>query len=152
MNQAPDVELVLRSYLADTGDRAPDRVLEDVAARIARQPRRRTGRLSRRPYMNTYAKLGSLSLRSFAVPAGRIFRARPNAGPRRRPYNSLSMPAVPAGGAAAAGAGGMAPGFAASAGPGGGYGGGYGAEPGYDGGGYGGGRDQGYCRRWPGRR
>jgi FhaA, N-terminal domain/FHA domain len=73
----------------------------------------------------------------------------PNAGPRRRPYNSLSMPAVPAGGPGAGGAaGGMVPGFAASAGPGGGpgggYGGGYGAEPGYDGGGYGGGRDQGY--------
>jgi hypothetical protein len=57
----------------------------------------------------------------------------PNAGPRRRPYNSLSMPAVPASGgpAAAGGAGGMVPGFAASAG--GGYGGGgYGGDQGYD--------------------
>lgn len=75
----------------------------------------------------------------------------PNAGPRRRPYNSLSMPAVPAGGAAAGGAaGGMVPGFAASSGQGGGYGGGYGGEPGYDGGGYGGGRDEGYGRPDPG--
>ena len=64
----------------------------------------------------------------------------PNAGPRRRPYNSLSMPALPAGGAAPAGAGGIAPGFSASAG----YGGyGSGAAQGYDGGGYGG-RDPGY--------
>lgn len=64
----------------------------------------------------------------------------PNAGPRRRPYNSLSMPAVAAGGPApAAGAGGVVPGFAA----GGGYGGGYG-DRGYDGGGYGAGREQGY--------
>jgi hypothetical protein len=59
----------------------------------------------------------------------------PNAGPRRRPYNSLSMPAVPAGpgpvpGAAPAGAGGVVPGFAAA------------SHGGYGGGGYGG--DQGY--------
>ncbi|HEY6744979.1 MAG TPA: FhaA domain-containing protein [Mycobacteriales bacterium] len=59
----------------------------------------------------------------------------PNAGPRRRPYNSLSMPAVPAAGGpaaagAAGGAGGMVPGFAASSG--GGYGGGYGGDQGYD--------------------
>jgi hypothetical protein len=57
MNRPPDVELVLRAYLADTGDRAPDRVLEDVGARIARQPRR-AWRLRGRPFMNTYAKLG----------------------------------------------------------------------------------------------
>jgi hypothetical protein len=68
----------------------------------------------------------------------------PNAGPRRRPYNSLSMPAVPGGpgpggpgpgGAPAGGAGGVVPGFAASSAQGGGYGG--------DQGGYG---DQGYDR------
>jgi hypothetical protein len=58
----------------------------------------------------------------------------PNAGPRRRPYNSLSMPAVPA----------------AHAGPGGGYGGG-GYADGYGGGGGGGypqdgyGQQQGYA-------
>lgn len=51
----------------------------------------------------------------------------PNAGPRRRPYNSLSMPAVPAGG--------PAPGPGA---------GGYGGDPGY--GGYG---DRGYGRAEP---
>jgi hypothetical protein len=58
MNRLPDVEPVLRAYLADTGDRAPDRVLEDVAARIARQPRR-PWRLRGRPFMNLYAKLGA---------------------------------------------------------------------------------------------
>jgi hypothetical protein len=68
----------------------------------------------------------------------------PNAGPRRRPYNSLSMPAVPAGPGpgAAGGAGGPAPGFAASHG---GYGGGgYGGDQGY------GQPDQGYGGRDPG--
>jgi hypothetical protein len=57
----------------------------------------------------------------------------PNAGPRRRPYNSLSMPAVAAGGA-------LPP-------PSGGYGGGYGgggADAGYGDQGYGYGQQQGY--------
>lgn len=57
MNRPPDVELVLRAYLADSGDRAPDRVLEDVAARIARQPRS-AWRLRGRPFMNTYTRMG----------------------------------------------------------------------------------------------
>ncbi len=58
MNTLPDVQAVLRAYLADTGDRAPDRVLEDVADRIARQPRR-PWRLRGRPFMNTYARLAT---------------------------------------------------------------------------------------------
>ena len=58
MNQLPDVEPVLRAYLADTGDRAPDRVLIDVVARIANQPRR-AWRLRGRHFMNTYAKLAA---------------------------------------------------------------------------------------------
>jgi hypothetical protein len=66
----------------------------------------------------------------------------PNAGPRRRPYNSLSMPAMPAAGpargaAGGVGAGGVVPGFAAASQ--GGYGGGYGGDQGY-----GGGPDRGY--------
>jgi len=89
----------------------------------------------------------------------------PNAGPRRRPYNSLSMPAVPAGGA-----GSPVPGFAAPPSAAGGYGGqgqghgdqgygrdqGYGApQPGYDDGHYNGygqpgyGQDQGYAPAAP---
>jgi hypothetical protein len=58
MNSTPDVELVLREWLADDGDLAPDRVLEVVADRIAQQPRRRALRLPWRPLMNSYAKLG----------------------------------------------------------------------------------------------
>ena len=68
----------------------------------------------------------------------------PNAGPRRRPYNSLSMPAVPAGPGPGGGGrrGGPVPGFAAS-------------RSGYGGGGYGGDQgygqpDQGYGGRDPG--
>ncbi len=57
----------------------------------------------------------------------------PNAGPRRRPYNSLSMPAVAAGGALPPPGGGGAPAYGGGQG----YGDqGYGADQGY-GGGYG---------------
>jgi len=59
VSRLPDVEFVLRAYLSDTGDAAPDRVLIDVADRIARQPRRRTWRLRGRPFMTTYAKLAA---------------------------------------------------------------------------------------------
>ena len=61
----------------------------------------------------------------------------PNAGPRRRPYNSLSMPAVAAGGALPPPGGGGAPyggggyGSGADQGYGGGYGEGFGQAPGY---------------------
>jgi hypothetical protein len=87
----------------------------------------------------------------------------PNAGPRRRPYNSLSMPAVAAAGPGQGdygnhgGGGGYPPAGGGYGGPAGGYGGGY--EPGYgqggggyqDDGGYGGypderyGHDRGYA-------
>ena len=57
----------------------------------------------------------------------------PNAGPRRRPYNSLSMPAVAAGGALPPPSGGS-PYGGGDQGYGGGYGaGGYGQSPGYGG-------------------
>jgi hypothetical protein len=56
MNRAPDIDLVLREYLADTGDTAPDRVLADVAVRIADQPRR-AWRLQGRLPLNTQVKL-----------------------------------------------------------------------------------------------
>lgn len=64
----------------------------------------------------------------------------PNAGPRRRPYNSLSMPAVAAGGALPPPGGGGTPyggggyGGGADQGYGGGYGDSFGPAPGYGGG------------------
>jgi hypothetical protein len=102
MNRPPDVELVLRSYLADTGDRAPDRVLEDVAARIARQPRRRTWRLSRRPYMNTYAKLGiaaaaivMVAVAGYSIlPRTGVGPGSPTAAPTAAPTPSATAAAV----------------------------------------------------------
>jgi hypothetical protein len=57
VNRPFDVEPVLRAYLADTGERAPDRVLGDVAARIARQPRRLALRLPWRPHMSSPLKI-----------------------------------------------------------------------------------------------
>jgi len=59
MNRTPDVELVLREYLADDGFSAPDHLLGVVAQRIGRQPQRRRWRLLGRPFMNSYAKLAA---------------------------------------------------------------------------------------------
>ena len=58
MNRTPDIDLVLRAYLADDGGAAPDYVLDVVEERIRRQPQRRSWRLHWRPsFMNrlTYA-------------------------------------------------------------------------------------------------
>jgi hypothetical protein len=81
MNNRPDVEPVLRAYLAESGDRAPDRVLEDVAARIARQPRRRTWHLHGSPFMNAIAKV-SVAAAGIVVAAviGYTFLSRPATG------------------------------------------------------------------------
>ena len=79
VNRLPDVEPVLRAYLADTGDRAPDRVLTDVAARIARQPRR-VWRLRGRPFMNAYAKLG-VAAAAIIVVAVAGYAILPRTGP-----------------------------------------------------------------------
>ena len=105
MNRPPDVDLVLRTYLADTGDRAPDRVLEDVAARIARQPRR-GWRLQRRPFMNTYAKLAAAAAAVLVVgivgwqllPAIGGFGGRPTGVPSTPPTAApTGTPAAPTG-------------------------------------------------------
>lgn len=58
MNRTPDVQLVLRDWLADDSDIAPDRILDVVAERIARQPQR-ARRLQGRLFMPTYAKLAA---------------------------------------------------------------------------------------------
>jgi hypothetical protein len=58
MNRTPDVELVLRQWLADEGDIAPDRVLEVVADRIAMQPQRRKWRLLGRLTLTPAFKYG----------------------------------------------------------------------------------------------
>lgn len=59
MNRQPDVERVLRHYLADDGDIAPDRILEVVAERIAAQPRQPAWRLKGRLFVNNYLKLAA---------------------------------------------------------------------------------------------
>ena len=57
MNRSSDVELALREWLAEDHSAMPDRVVEAVADRIARQPQRRASRLYRRLQMNSYLKL-----------------------------------------------------------------------------------------------
>jgi hypothetical protein len=59
MNRNPDVELVLRDYLADDGLTAPDYILDVVEGRIRRQPQRRSWRLPWRNPMSTPFKLAA---------------------------------------------------------------------------------------------
>ena len=97
MNRSLDVDLVLREYLAESGDRAPDRVLADVAARIAHQPRRRTWRLHGRPFMNSNAKL-ALAAAAIVIVAVAGYNLLPRqsniGGPSIPPSNGV--PSTPA--------------------------------------------------------
>jgi hypothetical protein len=57
MNRSPDVELVLRDYLADDSASAPDHVLDVIEERIMRQPQQRAWRVSwRDSHVNSYLK------------------------------------------------------------------------------------------------
>jgi hypothetical protein len=102
VNHLPDVEPVLRAYLADTGDRAPDRVLVDVAARIARQPRR-AWRLRGRPFMNLYAKAAAGLAAALLVvvvgynllPKGPSFGSQPTLAPTPTPTAAPTQPPSP---------------------------------------------------------
>ena len=57
MKRTPDVELVLRDYLADDGLTAPDFILDVVEARIGRQPQRRGWPFLRRTNVTRQFKL-----------------------------------------------------------------------------------------------
>lgn len=84
MNRISDVEPVLRAYLAENGDRAPDRVLLDVAGRIRLQPQRREWRLQRRPLMHTSVKVAAGVAAAIVVAVVVIWSAAwtPTVGPR----------------------------------------------------------------------
>ena len=77
MNRTPNVERVLREYLADDGASAPDYVLDVVADRIGRQPQRRSRRLLRRLQMNTYVKLAAAAGVA-AIAVGAVYLNLPN--------------------------------------------------------------------------
>jgi hypothetical protein len=57
--QRPDVDRALRHWFEDGPTLMPDRVVDGIEARIARQPQRRTWRLQGRPFMSSYAKLAA---------------------------------------------------------------------------------------------
>jgi hypothetical protein len=59
MNRTPDLDLVLREYLADDGISARDDVLDVVADRISRQPQRRSWPFPWRTTMTTQLKLAT---------------------------------------------------------------------------------------------
>lgn len=57
MNERSDIDGTLRHWFSEGPNVMPDRVVDGVAGRIARQPQRRTWRLQGRPIMNLYARL-----------------------------------------------------------------------------------------------
>jgi len=57
MNERSDLDRVLLTWFDDGPSTMPDRVVGNVAGRIARQPQRRSWRLRGRPFMNTQIKL-----------------------------------------------------------------------------------------------
>lgn len=95
MSRSPDVDLVLREYLADDGAFAPDYVLDVVADRIARQPQRRTWRLRGRPFMNLYVKAaaGLAAAILVAVIGYNLLPRQPSVG--GQPTPSPTIPASP---------------------------------------------------------
>jgi hypothetical protein len=57
MNERSDLDRVLLTWFDDGPSTMPDRVVGNVAGRIARQPQQRSWRLRGRPFMNTQIKL-----------------------------------------------------------------------------------------------
>jgi hypothetical protein len=72
MNRTPNVERVLREYLADDGTSAPDYVLDVVADRISGTRQRRSWPLPWRLQMNTYTKLAAAAVIA-AIAVGVIY-------------------------------------------------------------------------------
>ena len=76
MNRTPNVERVLREYLAD-GASAPDYILDAVADRISGTRQRRSWPLLRRLQMNTYTRLAAAAVVG-VIAVGVIYLNLPN--------------------------------------------------------------------------
>lgn len=109
MNRPPDVELVLRDYLADDRLPAPDYILDVVEGRIRRLPQRRSWRLLRRLQpmsrnMSFAAALAAvivvgvigLQLLPGTVDPGAQPTGTPGALATERPSATISGPGTPA--------------------------------------------------------
>ena len=110
MNRTPDVELVLREFLADDGADAPDYVLDVVEDRISRQSQRRSWRLLRRFPMSQLFKLAAAAaaILVVAVVAWRFLPDNGGVGGEATPKPSPSptattIPPLPHGNVTAAG-------------------------------------------------
>ena len=90
MNRSPDVDLVLRDYLADDGLTAPDYVLDIVEGRISRQPQRRTWPFQGRTNVTTQFKLiaGLAAVVLVAIVGYNLLPRQPGVGGRATPIPS----------------------------------------------------------------
>jgi hypothetical protein len=97
MNERSDFDRTLRHWFDDGPSVMPDRVVDGVAARIARQPQRRAWRLQGRPYVNTYAKLAAAAAAVLVVGVvgWQLLPGRGNVGgdPTTAPSASPTVPA-----------------------------------------------------------
>ena len=89
-----DLDRALRTWFEDGPTVMPDRVVDVVADRIARQPQRRPWRLRGRPFMNTYVKLAA-ALAAVIVVAVVGYNLLPRQRRRRRPTPHRTPTAVP---------------------------------------------------------
>jgi hypothetical protein len=82
MNRIPDVELVLREFLADDSTAAPDHVLDVIEERIWRQPQQRSWRVSWRDSdVTAYLKPLLAVAAVVAIAVAGIAILRPSSGP-----------------------------------------------------------------------
>lgn len=99
MNRIPELDLVLRAYLADDGLTAPDRVLDAVEARIAREPRQRKLPIPVRTTVTDQAKF-IVGLTAAGIIAALGWSLLPKsapgpAGPSPTPTTSATSTSVP---------------------------------------------------------
>jgi len=99
VNRRTDLELALDGYLADRGERLPDRVLEDALTEIDHtDQRRRIGLPWRFPLMTTPVRLGLVAAAVIIAALGGIYllgsRGTPNVAASPSPSPSPTAPAT----------------------------------------------------------
>lgn len=99
-SERSDLDRALRTWFEDGPTVMSDRVVDGIAARIARQPQRRTWRLRGRTVMNTYTKLAAAAAAIVVVgfvgwqllPSRNNSGGPPTAAPTTAPSTTVAQP------------------------------------------------------------